>query len=71
MVHEKAELPAAQICGYAKRLLCDYEGAITATFHKQQPPGVGRAVPNPGTFKVNVDGAAFENGRHSSMGAVI
>ena len=74
MVHESNGIPSSQIWGYAQRLLCDYKGAITASFISQQPPDVGWVAPPPGMYKINVDGqdgATSEDERLSSVGVVI
>uniref|UniRef100_A0A7N2KR13 RNase H type-1 domain-containing protein n=1 Tax=Quercus lobata TaxID=97700 RepID=A0A7N2KR13_QUELO len=71
VVHEQPYLTPSQIWDYVQRLQCDYKGAIAANLLRQQPPGVGWAAPPPNTFKINVDGAAADDDRRSSVGVVI
>ena len=70
-VHEGQYLPSSQTWGYAKSMLEDYIGAMTACFLKQQALNVGWAAPLPGVCKINVDGATSESGLLSSMGVII
>ncbi|KAK9999142.1 hypothetical protein SO802_018745 [Lithocarpus litseifolius] len=71
VVHEQPYLTPSQVWDNAQRLRCDYKGAITANFLRQQPPVVGWAAPPPDTFKINVDGATTVDGKRSSVGVVI
>ena len=59
------------IWGFAIRYLHEYRMERVAV-NKKQAAGTERwTPPPPGVFKVNVDGATSEDGRNSSVGAII
>ena len=59
------------IWGFASRYLHEYRMERVAV-NKKQAAGTERwTPPPPGVFKVNVDGATSEDGRNSSVGAII
>ena len=71
VVHESQGLPSTQIWNFAQWIQSDYKEAVIINLLRQQPPEVGWATPPPGVYKINVDGATFEDGRPSGVGAVI
>ena len=71
VVHESQGLPSTQIWNFAQWIQSDYKEAVTINLLRQQPPKVGWATPPPGVYKINVDGATFEDGRPSGVGVVI
>ena len=66
----KCQLPG-QIWRFARSFLQDYKGALCALNTNPVKESSRWTPPLPGVFKINVDGATSEDGRNSSVGAVI
>ena len=66
----KCQLPS-QIWRFARSFIQDYIGAMFALNKNPAKENSRWTPPSPRVFKINVDGATSEDGRNSSVGAVI
>ena len=64
------QLPG-QFWRFTRSFLQDYKGALCALNTNPVKESSRWTPPLPGVFKINVDGATSEDGRNSSVGAVI
>lgn len=61
----------SQISSFAMRFLQEYRGAWATMNTSPKAKNNRWFPPPPGVFKINVDGVTFEDGRNSSVGAII
>ena len=70
-IFDDSGTPPGQVWEMANRTLSEYKAACTLPVFSSPPaPSVWQAPP-PGFYKVNVDGAAFDDDRPSGIGVVI
>lgn len=72
LTHNDNGLPPLQIWEMARRVVEDYQEAISVKFPVEQQTNGGWVAPPPGFFKVNVDGASSLDGLGTSgVGMII
>ncbi|XP_030959150.1 uncharacterized protein LOC115981107 [Quercus lobata] len=71
IVYESSSQVPDYIWGFAKKYILKFKSASIACSQSLSRSEGKWIVPLPGVFKINVDGAAFENDRNSSVGVVI
>ena len=70
-MHEFSSQVPDHIWGFARNYILEFKRASIACSQSLSRSEGKWIVPLPGVFKINVDGAAFENDRNSSVGVVI
>ena len=70
-IHEDSGTPPSQVWEMANRILGEYKDACSLPAFSPAPTPMTWQVPPSGFFKINVDGAASDDGRPSSIGVVI
>ena len=71
IVYESSSQVPDHIWGFAKKYILEFKGTSIACSQSLSRSEGKWIVPHLGVFKINVDGAIFENDRNSSVGVVI
>ena len=71
IVHESSSQLLEHIWSFAKRYIQEFKSASIACTQHLTLTEEKWTAPPPGVFKINIDGATFENERNSSVGVVI
>ena len=71
IVYESSSQVPDYIWGFAKKYILEFKSASIACSQSLSRSEGKWIAPLPGVFKINVDGATYENDRNSSVGVVI